>query len=560
MALPGTAQVSLLATDKIGILGTDGALVHAVAYATEMHRLLPSQGTLSARLSLTLPRNAVVDAFEVAVTAHRADEAPAAAVAELRGTGLSSTLREIIVDFGTVRTVAAVRFALAAFVQRVDAWNGVAFPDDLAQAAFTAFTPLAAGSIPNEPFALFRSDRRTERLRITVASTATPEALMEALSVVLPDSPRDLTVTVNGGAPVVALAGPAVRGEGSALTAADWNRDGKRLVDLTAAVAALTGDPLATDDVALEIVLASREAGVLEIAEHRRALRRIRRAAFAGTPSTRLGGAEEGVSDLPLLAPGTPAGAVAGTVALTLTAAFGAERRVPPAGPDPEPGLDDPAAPLAALTLSPERALLFRAPVVPGLPALSGLRLLVAAGEGGAELRLVPWSNAGPGLVQPAAPLPGPGGAPLALDPGPPAWADLAFAEPLATDPADPPWIALHVTRGSATLGLARSGAAPLLLGPPPGPWRALPPLFARAPFAGLGVPARAVGAAAGPEAPPPLRLGIAGTPLALPATPGPRGLRLVLSGFAAAAPRLVLTRFAPGEVTLSDIDITTDI
>jgi hypothetical protein len=541
---------------------TDAALnvTFAVAHFTTTHLLLPTQGTLSARLAVILPANAIVDALEVKVTARRADEAVASEVAELRGTGTGTNAHEIIVDFGTVRTVSAVRFGVAAHILRVDAWNGTEFPANPANQPFQDPSEILSGSVLNKPFARFRSDTRTERLRIAVLSERTVGALMEALSLILPDSPKDLAITLDGGAPVWSLPGPAAKGPSAALTTDAWNSANQRLVDLTSAFAALTGDPLDGSSRSFELLLTSREAGVLEIAEHSSEIRRIRRARFGGATALTLNPEAEGVTELALAAPDTPAGAVAKQVALTVSGKFGPERRIPATGPQPRPGTDDPAAPLVSLDMAPERAIILRLAAIDGLPAFTGLRLPLRAGAEGAEVRLAPWSNAGAGRTQPAEALADLIGKPVVLAAGGPDWQTYLFAGPLEIDPENPPWVAVLVTRGTASVGLSDEGGGTARVGPPSGPWRPLPALFGAPGFQALRFPYRAIGDAPEPAAPAPLLLGVAGSDVAaLAIDPAPRGARFALTGLAVTEPRLAITHLAAGEIGLADIDIIFD-
>lgn len=556
----GVAKASdLLALETLNISGVDFGFNYTVAFATKIHLIVPSQGTLSARLTISLPGNAVVDALELVITARPADEAHASEVAELRGTDIGDSIKEIVVDFGTVRTVAAVGFAIKCNIRRIDAWNGTQFPALDRDRPYTNTDKLPAGSIPNNAFAVFSSERRTERLRIQVASTSEIGDLMDALRLVLPDSPKDFAITLDGGPPVWTLPGPAAKGPDATLSADAWNNANQRLAVLTDAFRAITGNPLDDADHSHELILTSREAGVLEIAEHRREIRRIRRARFGAATATTLDFATEGIDTLPLVAPGTPAGAIARDMALTVSGKFGAERRIPPVGPDAAPGLDDLTQPLVSLDLGAERAVLFRLDPVAGLPALSGLRLPLLAGPDGAEVRLAPWSNLGPGRVQPADALPKLIGDPVVLEPGASDWVSLTFGGPLAIDPADAPWVALLVTRGTASVGLSAAGQGVMRVGPPSGPWRPLPDLFATAGFGLLGLPYRVVGAAGNRADPAPLNLS-AGAAIPQPVDPIPTGGRIVMTGLATPTPDLIVTHLSGGQIGISDIDIIFDI
>lgn len=551
-----TEAVNGLLLDPVSV--TDGlGVLYDVAYASKLSLLLPSQGTLTARRTLSLPGNAVVDLLDVVVTARRADQVLASEVAELRGTSAGSKKYEIVVDFGTVRTVAAVVFATSCIITRVDAWDGTKFPTSAYDAPFADFGP--SGSVTSRTFVTFSSERRTERLRITVTSEAEIAALLDSLSVILPDSPKDLLVTLDGGAPVASLPGPAAKGTSAELSAEAWNSAYKRRIVLTDVFRALTGNPLDDTEHAHELVLTSREAGVLEIEEGNRVIRRIRRARFGTETAITVTAPAEGVTVLPLSAPGTPAGAVAQEVSFTVRGKFGPERRLPPVGPDPAPGLADPAQPLVSLDLTAERAVLFRLVPVPGLPVLSGLRLRLAPGAEGAEVRLAPWSNEGPGRVQPAQVLDRHMGDPVLLEPGTPDWQSLSFGRPLDIDAANPPWTAVLVTRGAAAVALSAEGQGEIRVGPPAGPWRPLPALFASAPYAGLRLPYRVIGDAVDPADPAPIQIAVPGTAAVQMIDPVPKGARFTLTGLATAAPSLAITHLACGDIELADIDIVFD-
>jgi hypothetical protein len=193
------------------------------------------------------------------------------------------------------------------------------------------------------------------------------------------------------------------------------------------------------------------------------------------------------------------------------------------------------------------------------LTALAGLRLPLVAGDEGAEVRLAPWSNAGPGRVQPAEPLGDLTGDPVVLEPGGEVWQSHFFGAPLEVDPLDAPWVAVLVGRGGVSVGLSAAGLGTVRVGPPSGPWRPLPALFGGGAFEALRFPYRAIGDADDPAVTAPLVVGVAGTAAALAVDPSPRGGRFTLAGFATTVPRLAITHFAGGEIGLADIDITFD-
>lgn len=526
---------------------------YVVSHFTIQHLIAPSQGTLSARIEVTLPGNAVVDLFQVKVTARRADQTEAGTVSQLRAVAGDQTNQHVItVDFGTVRTVAAVRFTTASFIEHVDAWSGTEFPASRYGAPFSGddFT----GTF-NRSFVQFRSDVRTERLRITLRSESSVAELMGALILVLPDAPRDLTLSLDGGRPVWSLPGPVVKGEDTALTTEAWNAENERLVDLTETFRALTGDPTDAAERTFELVLDSREAGVLALDLHSEETRRVRRARPNGREKLALSPTEEGVEDIILEVDDAPATAVAERISLALEGTFGPERRVPPTGPAPAPS-PDPALPLVELQLTPERAAVVRLVAIEGLPEIDGLRLPLAAGEGGAELRLVPWQAGTTGAPESA--MDDLTGEPVTLDAGGPTWTTLRLGGALVVDAANPPWVAILTTRGTATIALAEGGAA-IRVGPAAGPWRSLPRLFTTDAYADLGLPVRQIGQAPDTAIPAPVTLAVAGTAATRSIDPLPGGARVTLDGFAAADPTLRLTRLGAGELTLSAVDVVYD-
>ena len=534
------------------ILDEADQTLYAVEHFTQSHLLPATEGTLSAKQELTLPGNAVVQTCVVKVTATAAARAHAATIAELRSEpGDEAGSYRIVVDFGTVRTVSAAVFDPLSTIEMVEAWTGTEFPVSTWDAPFNGSARLAR----------FRSEVRTERIRITVSSQATSRELMAGLYLVLPDSPKDLLLTINDGAPVWNLPGPAAAGVGEDLSFVAWNADGERLVDLTQPLADLTGDPLAPAEKRFDIVLTSREAGVLKIAPHEVDYAVVRRARFNGAEKTTLEFDGEGITTLPLTAEGTPAGAKALGVTFGVAGEFPAERRIPPVGPEPR-YLPDGATPLAEIDITPQAAVTLWPASLLEMPVVTGLRLPLLAGPEGGELQLVAWSNAGPGLAVPIAPMDVAVGEPLVADAGsgPAYWQSLMLAEPLEMDPANPPWFALIAARGQFTIALSDTEGAVFRVGPSAGPWRPLPGLFASDEFATLRLPYRLIGEAADRIVTPPLLISAsenAEEPLRLDPIKG--GTRHVLSAGEASDPALRITHFTAGTLDIDTVDIVSD-
>ncbi len=533
------------------ILDEADQTLYAVEHFTQSHLVPATEGTLSAREALTLPGNAVVERYMLKITATAAARAHAATIAELRAeSGDELGTYQIVVDFGTVRTVSAAVFDPLSTITMIEAWNGTEFPASTWDAPFSG----------SERLARFRSEVRTERLRITVTSSSSSGDLMDGLYLVLPDSPKDLTLTINGGAPVWSLPGPAAAGAGSALSEEVWNADGERLVDLTAALAAHTGDPLSPDPRDFDIVLTSREAGVLKIAQHALDHAVVRRVTFNGADRTSVVFAAEGETTLPLVASGTPPGARARSIEFTASGVFGPERRIPATGPNPAL-LDETETPLVELDITPQSAAILRLEARPEIPVLTGLRLPLAAGPEGGELQVVVWQNAGTGIALPSAPMELKLGDPLVADPSDNAiWSSLMLAEPLEIDLSNPPWVALIAARGTFTIALTGEGGADLRVGPTTGPWRPLPGLFQDAAFSGLRLPHRQIGLAADPVLTPPLMIdqpGAEGAPLGLDPIKG--GTRHRLSDLDTEAPALRIAHFTAGTLDIDAVDLVFD-
>ena len=70
-------------------------------------------------------------------------------------------------------------------------------------------------------------------------------ALIAETLVVLPDAPSDLELRIDDGPPVWRSNGAVRLEPGTDLSLDGFNQNGQRLVDLTAALAALTGNPVA---------------------------------------------------------------------------------------------------------------------------------------------------------------------------------------------------------------------------------------------------------------------------------------------------------------------------
>ena len=525
-------------------------------------------GAVQHTSAITLPRNALVEEFDVLVTAARATAVLANVVAQVRA-GPSSDAAigndglSVVVDFGTPRTVSAVSVPSPYKVAAVKIWNGAQFVQPGLYRAIPVSRPAGdlvvtpANPTSSQNRAVLAAEPRTERLLIEVAGPGDAGPLIEELTLALPDSPGDLELRIDGGAPAWLHPGPVAPGQSTARSDAAWNDKAERIVHLADALAALTGDPTASDDATFELKLTSRSPGLLKVEELPRTIKRIRRAMFDGRATTTIGFDEEGAVELALDAPGLPSGTTVFEMRLTMEGDFEKERILPPIGPDPFPTVD--------LRLDQERAVLIRLAADIGLAELTGLRLPLAAGDDGAELRVVLWSNAEPGVAMPAAPMDDATSEPLVLDPGSPdAFRTFRFEAPVPLEADNLPWAAILATRGQAILSVAQStgdtdplAAQIFRLGPHAGPWM-LPPAGLRAgALAAVRARARMIGTAPKDAPIAPVTASVVGVsvePVEL--FPGRKPATITIPGGAGGTAILRFVARAAGTLTLRDVDI----
>jgi hypothetical protein len=546
---------------KAELFGTSTLFFFAAQIGTD--------GAVQTTTPVRLPRNALVETLDVRVKAARAAGVGASAVAQVRaapsvdplaGAGLTA-----VVDFGTPRTVRAISVPSSFQIVLVRTWNGAQFTSPAAYAA----PPDSADSQ-----VVLSTEPRTERLSISVVGSSDNSKLIAGIGLILPDPPADLELRIDGQAPAWTHPGPVLAGDSPKLSADAWNTDGERLVHLAPAFAGLTGDPTASGEQTFELKLISRAPGWLAIVEHERKLTHIRRVVFNGRAETTVEFAQEGAIELALPAPGLPASGLPAAAAidevrltpeaaidevrLTLEADFGETRTLPPVGPDEFSTVD--------LTLDPQRAVLVRLQADSGLEKLTGLRLPLAASEEGAEARVVLWSNRAAAVTEPVEAMAAATSAPQTLAAAKddvPAWTTFPFPAPVPIDADNPPWAAVVIARGRAVLSLtASTGPADPLdgqvfrLGPSGGPWSLPPAALRTGAFAVVRGRVRMTGVAPKkvPRAPLTAEILGAGSPQAL--DPPPRGLSAVIRGGSSGKQALRLVAYAPGTVTLRNVDL----
>lgn len=499
---------------------------------------LVAEGALRRSLAVELDSNALVDKFEIVVTAKPAIATLAAEVAQVR---ISGAL-DLIIDFGAPRTVAMVRPGGGFDLDQVMSWNGMAFAIDV------PFHTSLFGSTG------ILDETRTERLLLKLSGNGDKAALIAETLLVLPDAPSDLELRIDDGPPVWRNSGAVRLEPGTDLSPDGFNQNGERLVDLTAALAALTGNPVAPEAKTFRLELTSRTAGRLDLAAppERRSLRHVWRAGAANDNAPRLAFAEEGAQALPLTASGMPGDAALGEIRVTVKGVAPPERVQPPVGPDPSD--------LVEIVLDANRAALVRLDVDPRIASLSGLRLPLTVGPGGAQATVALWSSTAAG--EPDAPVASAVSKPVPLDEGAERWVSFAFNPPVIPVGA-PLWAAVLIGRGQAiwrpTLAAAVADeAGSLRIGPAAGPWYPLPALFdrrsgnefglLRGRLRSMGLPGKAT-----PIAPVRLDAGLAPVEI----TPSDAGVRVSVPATQAAR-ALTVTTLTAMTVTFADIDLVT--
>jgi hypothetical protein len=535
---------------------------------------LATDGITSATLDVTLAKNAVVRKYEVVVKALRADATLVQNVAQVR-TQDSTIGVAATVDFGTPRTVSAVRAPNGLQVFTVKTWLGNAFSNSAAYTAARVMSmiggPQAGQTVveadpPSTPqTAILPSEVRTERLLVDMVGSANAGQISAGMAVVLPEAPQGLEVRIDGAQPVFTEAGPVSPGQGSALSDTAWNSAGERVVNLGSALAALTGDSIASGDVTFKVVLTSRVPAVLNVRLRPggQDVHFIRRVQFGSDSNKDLVFESEGVTDVPL--DSLPPNLTIEEVRFTASGTFPPERVLPPVGPD--------SSGVAELVADANRAVLVRLRKLTGLAELTGVRLPLRAGPGGAEAAVALWSNKTADVVEPLEAIPQAVTTPVTLNEGAEGtdeWTTFEFGQPAPIDRANPPWAALLVTRGELNCELAAFvsggpvdplGENVVRRGPPTGPWRPLPAPFLTG-STGLGAArgrVRMIGHAAKDSPLAPVKVELPGNLFTAGLTPTAKGVQAVFQPPAPVAqgePTLRITNHSAGTLTIRDIDV----
>jgi len=554
-----------------------------------LFNILVSDGATTATLDLVIARNALVDELDLVVEAAQATSTLVKNVAQLRvnpapPTGLGNDAHSVVIDFGVLRTVSAVECSpVGQSIVRVYPWTGSAFSfSSVYSATFDTGTGLVGPESGSFSYlANFRSEVRTERLKVDMVGAIDEETLPGILKVVLPEAPSGLELKINGAAAFWTHPAAVTSGSEAALTFDSWNSDSKRLISAAAAVAPLVGDPNSREMLSLQFVLTTRAPGKLSLGLHHQEKRFTRRLLFGSDTSHDVEFEVEGSSLIPVVTdpPDSTHSRDVREMHLTMVGTFPPERALPPLGPE--------NAGRADLVLTPDRAALVR--IMPGshdpgyagtsfpfgsLEEITAIRLPLAAASEGAEVRVSLWSNREPAegeplVDEPVEVLPDASSRPVVLQGSDEEqWITFEFDQPVPFEAANAPWAALLVSRGSVAWALGESSSSsdvidPCVLrtGPPSGPWQNLPaPLANGQP--GIGSSRgrlRLVGHAAKDEPIAPFLLSLSGSAGSFEATPSEKGTALLLTvepPVVESGSALEVISRVSGSLTLRDIDV----
>lgn len=484
-----------------------------------------ANGKTTVNLDVTLAGNAYVKKFWVEVGAVQAQWTLLPVVSQVRLSAGPTNTSIVVVDLGMLRTIAGIGVKdgyevgnganLKSATIQVFRWLGSAFDT-------TALKSLAGNTTESDVFRF--TEIRTERIKLILSGTWEEAFIRDNMSILLPEPPSDLEIRINSGSPVWSYPGP-IPMDGNGWTA------GKRPVDLTDALASLTGRPNLTSDQLFQVTLSARVPGVLSLTAGEKEIRRI-----WNLGSVDLSFVEEGLEVLPLSLPFNDG--KAHTLEQLTCTAIG---QIPPMRVEPPIGPE--VSTTATIQLDSLHALCVRLPGDSRLTQLQALRLPILAAEGGAEVRVVLWENAN---RTPSAPLPTGASEVVKLeassaDAGPNTWQTFRFKKPVPLDAANPFWAAVVVTRGRIVWNLAdfggewirtRGEAYDVLYGPPAGPWRSLP-LPSTPALDRMGARLRMEGTASAQNPLAPLSLTLSANPSAadpLGITPTPKGVPVLLT------------------------------
>lgn len=525
-----------------------------------------ADGVVSATKDFPLAHNALVRAFTLDVGAARADRTTLDNAGQVRLQVDDGDSKIIVVDFGTLRSVSGVGYVGNAGdpslrICSLRAFKGDGFGDtDLYLEDCTTTDPDGEMIRSKEANSF---ETRTDRVRISVrvlSGTATLPQISRALYLEFPDVPADLDVRINGGAPAWTAPGVAQKNTNG------WDANTHRIADITAALAAMTGDPHDDSALTASVVLSSRIPASLSIDAATMDVAYLARITFGTEEQQPVVFDQEGVYDVPLTLPSWAAAVQ--EVRFTATGAVPAERILEPVGPPIAVRASGDGSAYDQL-LDVDHAASALLTTIGGFSDLTAIRLPLRAGADGAEVRVVLYAGNDDG---PTKPIDGGTSKPVDLDPATnddDVWTSFTMTKPVKLDPTITYWAVVVVGRGSASwsLGSFPSPAVPVPIrrGAANGPWYELPNVIVGG--APLGARIRTVGKAPAPAPIAPIVVTVAGHESShIDVTPTAKGAGFTWrpSGSGAHpsfapvghAITLRLTSRMTGTVTLSAIDV----
>lgn len=397
-------------------------------------RTNPEVSSAEVATTLQVPLGAVVTKAVVRLSADAPGTTTIGGIATVRAAAgePDGASDQLVVDFGTLRTVSAI--AAPAAISHVTPWAGTSFLGGV-----TLLTSLSGMEVSF-------TEVQTERLLIDLGANTLPSALAGSGLVTTTTPPADLELRV-GGSRVWSRTGPAPAG---------FTED----VDVTAAVQAIVDTatvPDADGNVGVRVALSARVPGKLglDLPEEPRFLRTLA-VNFPGTTAPVVF-AEEGVADLTLPLPaGSEQWTIHRVVATVSATDPGPVRVLPPNGPA--------VSAEAEVLVDSDHRVLARLPrtSLGRFERLAGVRLLLVPGPSGFDVggtlhsgtATVPGEAIEEGSLS-AVNLP-----PGAPD-GQPAWVTLLLPRPielaaaLKPAPEDALWLSIEATRGSARMMVA---------------------------------------------------------------------------------------------------------
>ena len=517
--------------------------------------VVAANGTNSAATEISVPANAIVDEYLIKIKAARADYVQASLAGEVRQS--STDPLEVIVDFGKMVTVNAIRIPYVVTDFEAYSWLGSRF--DLDNNVSTDFSsrPADAGRASESQVTyVFSQEVRTERLLLKFQDNISFATIQSDLELSLPDLPSDLSISINGGAPVWQFAGMVQPGTESELSELQWNSSGELLVSLAAPIQALTGDATRSDMLPLTIELSSKTPGDMAVEEHSRTLRLLHRMGFNGEAELKANFTMEGKIPVTLASP-----EISGVkpyllgAQLTLSADFPPERALPAVGAG--------ANGISELVLGNGKAACVRLDNIDELAQISSIRLPLSTPSSRAETRVVLWTgdefNASEAVAEAVSD-------PQSWSGESEQWLRFDFPEPVDIEDGDVYWAAVIVERGEVCWKLAASDLQehyPVRLGAPSGPWRALPAIFGSGSLGTVAGRLHVIGLAAEASPLAPVQLSLEGGN-ATSLTPTEEGVRVKLDinnpdSAALIKAELAVVSHAVGTLTMKNVDVITE-